>query len=124
MKALDDLASIAPQRIWEGVDARAVHGDRITMAVVELAPGSIVPEHQHENEQLGLVLQGSLVFRIGDESRELRAGGTWRIPPNTPHEVHTGAEGAVVIDVFSPIRSDWRQAAYGEPRAPRWPGPD
>jgi quercetin dioxygenase-like cupin family protein len=27
------------------------------MAVVELDPGSVVAEHSHENEQLGLVLQ-------------------------------------------------------------------
>ena len=25
-----------------------------------------------------------------------------------PHEVHTGPEGAVVIDVFAPVRADWQ----------------
>jgi quercetin dioxygenase-like cupin family protein len=58
---------------------------------------------------------------VGGETRELRAGGTWRIPSNVPHEVHVGAEVAVVIDVFAPTRDDWRdRRRLGRP--PRWPG--
>jgi quercetin dioxygenase-like cupin family protein len=87
---------------------------------MELDPGSVVPEHSHENEQLGVVLRGSLVFRVGEERRELVTGGTWRIPANTPHAVETGPEGAVVIDVFAPIRDDW-EALERRERPPRWP---
>jgi quercetin dioxygenase-like cupin family protein len=97
-----------------------VEGERITLAVVELAPGAIVPEHRHEQEQLGICLQGSLRFRVGETVRELVAGGTWRIDSDDPHEVVAGPEGAVVIDVFAPIRSDWVFSSL-EPRAPRWP---
>jgi quercetin dioxygenase-like cupin family protein len=100
---------------------RAVHGERITMGVIELDPGSVVPEHSHENEQLGLVLSGSLVFRVGAESRDLGQGETWRIPANTPHAVEAGPEGAVVIDVFAPVRDDWEALEYRELRPPRWP---
>ncbi len=106
--AFDDLAAIQPQPIWQGLAARAVHGERITLAVVELDPNSVVPEHSHENEQLGLVLSGSLSFRVAEETRELGPGGTWRITANTPHEVRTGPEGAVVIDVFSPVREEYK----------------
>jgi quercetin dioxygenase-like cupin family protein len=121
MSAFEDLRAMEPQGIWEGVLARTVHGERITMAVVELEPDSVVPEHSHENEQLGIVLQGSLTFRIADEARELGPGGMWRIPANTPHSVETGPEGAVVIDVFAPVRADWKDAERLEPRPPRWP---
>jgi quercetin dioxygenase-like cupin family protein len=121
VSGFDDVARIEPQQIWDGILARSVHGERITMAVVELDPDSVVPEHRHENEQLGICLRGSLRFRIGDETRELGPGGTWRIPSNTPHEVETGPEGAVVIDLFAPIRADWEQFEHQEPRTPRWP---
>ena len=124
MGAFEDLPSIGPQGIWNGVSVRAVHGERITLGVVELEPNAVVPEHSHENEQLGLVLSGSLTFRIGDESRELGPGGTWCIPANTPHEVVTGPDGAVVIDVFAPTRGDWSAFEPLEPRAPRWPLPE
>ena len=112
---------MSPQQIWDGVLGRSVHGERVTLGVIELDPGSVVPEHSHENEQLGVVLSGSLVFRVGDETRELGPGGTWRIPANTPHAVETGPKGAVVIDVFSPVRDDWDALEREAPRSPRWP---
>jgi quercetin dioxygenase-like cupin family protein len=121
VSAFSDLDAIGPQDIWDGVSVRAVHGERITLGVVELEPNSVVPEHGHENEQLGIVLSGSLTFRIGDQSRELGPGGTWCIPANAPHEVTTGPEGAVVLDVFAPTRDDWSAFAPQAPRAPRWP---
>ena len=121
MSAFDDLSSLDLQRIWDGVHARVVHGERITFSVVELDPESHIPEHRHENEQLGMCLTGSLVFRVGDETRELGPGATWSIPSNVPHEVDVGPEGAVVIDVFTPTRDDWRKADRVDPRPARWP---
>jgi quercetin dioxygenase-like cupin family protein len=121
VSAFDELEGIGPQDIWNGVIVRAVHGERITLGVVELEPSSIVPEHSHENEQLGIVLAGSLTFRVGDETRELGPGGTWRIPANTPHDVTTGPEGAVVLDVFAPTRDDWAAFEPQAPREPLWP---
>jgi unsaturated pyranuronate lyase len=121
MSAFDSLSSVHLQRIWDGVHARVVHGERQTFSVVELDPDRVVPEHHHDQEQLGMCLSGSLLFRVGDESRELRPGDTWSIPSNVPHEVHVGSEGAVVIDVFAPTRDDWREAPRVGERAPRWP---
>lgn len=121
MSAFGNVSSLELQRIWDGVHARIVHGDRITLGVLELDPNSVVPEHSHEHEQLGVCLSGSLVFRVGDESRQLGPGETWSIPGNVPHEVHVGPAGAVVLDVFAPTRDDWRQAPSADARTPRWP---
>jgi quercetin dioxygenase-like cupin family protein len=121
VSAFDELDAIPPLDIWKHVRARTVDGDRTTLAVVELDPGSVVAEHSHKNEQLGLVVSGSVSFRIGEETRELGPGSTWCIPTNVPHEVHAGPEGAIVVDVFSPPREDWRQLERSEPAAPRWP---
>ena len=121
MSAFADLGTLGPQDIWDKVSVRAVHGERITLGVVELEPNAFVPEHRHENEQLGIVLAGSMTFRVGDETRELGPGGTWNIPADVPHEATAGPEGAVVIDVFAPIRADWSQFEPQAPRDPRWP---
>ena len=121
MSAFADLGSIPPRDIWESVAVRTVHGERLTLGIVELDANAVVPEHAHENEQLGMVIAGSLTFRVGDESRELRPGGTWSIPANVPHEVHVGPDGAVVIDVFAPGRSDWAALEPAAPRDARWP---
>ena len=121
MEPFADLADLPLRQIWQSVAVRTIDGERLTMGVVELDANALVPEHRHDHEQLGMVLHGSLEFRVGDERRELGPGGTWKIPSNAPHEVKVGAEGAVVLDVFAPVRQDWGGIEPDEPRAPRWP---
>ena len=121
MSAFAGVSSLDLQRIWDGVHARVVHGERITLGVIELDANAVLPEHRHESEQLGVCIGGSLEFRIGDESRRIGPGDTWSIPGNVPHEVHVGPQGAVVVDVFSPTRDDWREIARVDAREPRWP---
>jgi quercetin dioxygenase-like cupin family protein len=112
---------VQPQRIWYGILGRALHGDELTLGLVELEPGIHLPEHQHPNEQLGMVIEGSIIFTVGDETRELGPGGTWRIPGDTPHTADVGPDGAVVIDVFTPPREDWKQLEALRQRPLRWP---
>jgi len=118
---LVDLAEIAPIAVWENITARRVQGDQVTLAVVELGPDAVVPEHRHPSEQNGIVLQGELRFRIGDEERILVPGGTWRILGDVPHAAVAGPQGAVVIDVFAPIRSDWDELDRLDLTSPAWP---
>jgi quercetin dioxygenase-like cupin family protein len=119
--AFDDLSRIRPQELFDGMIVRPVRGERITFAVVELDPGSVVPEHHHENEQLGIVVRGALTLRVGDEQRTLGPGETWCIASNVEHGAHAGPDGAVVIDVFSPPRRDWESLDRLDAQAPRWP---
>jgi quercetin dioxygenase-like cupin family protein len=116
-----DLSGLDAQRIWEGVTGRVVEGERVTLAVIELDPDSVVPEHRHENEQVGVLVSGRLEFRIGDEARRVAPGGIWCIPADVPHEVRTGPEGAVAVEVFAPVRADWAGLERLEARRPRWP---
>jgi quercetin dioxygenase-like cupin family protein len=121
MTIFKPLAEIPPQQIWDGVLARAVEGERMSFAVVELSPNSVVAQHRHTNEQIGIILEGSLTFTIGGEARVLRAGDTYNIPGGVPHDAVTGPEGAVVVDVFSPVRADWSRFEKEAPRPPLWP---
>ena len=121
VSGLGELDGIARRAVWDGVAARVVEGDRCAVAVVELDAGALVPDHEHANEQLGLVLSGTVTFTVGDETRELGPGGTWSIPGGTSHRVVAGVDGAVVIDVFSPPRADWARLETLPPQAPRWP---
>lgn len=125
MPNLRDLAEIVPIQVWDGVIARRLDGEELTLAVVELEPNALVAEHRHAAEQFGLVIEGEMHFRIDDETRVLGPGGTWRILGDRPHEVRAGAEGAVVVDVFSPPRRDWdAKPVVGStdyPQPPIWP---
>jgi quercetin dioxygenase-like cupin family protein len=122
MTNLQNLADLPLLEIWgEAVRARRVEGERITLAIVELAPNAVVPEHSHAAEQLGMVVRGLMHFTVDGEARDLGPGGTWRILGDRPHDVVAGPDGAVVIDVFTPTRSDWdANRVVGTP-APRWP---
>jgi unsaturated pyranuronate lyase len=120
MKSLRDIGEVRPVDIWNGVNARPIEGERITMAFVELEPNTRVPEHTHENEQVGIMLQGSGTFRVGDETMEVRPGSTWRILSNVPHSLDVGPEGAVVIDIFAPLRADWRRFEPRDPAPSTW----
>lgn len=123
MSHFEDIADLPLLRVWgETVHARRVQGERITLAVVELAPDAVVPEHRHAAEQLGMVIKGRMHFTVDGETRDLGPGGAWRILGDRPHDVVAGPEGAVVIDVFTPVRSDWDEKPVVDPApAPRWP---
>jgi quercetin dioxygenase-like cupin family protein len=116
-----DLADIEQIEVWDRIRVRRVEGDQMTLAIVELDPNAVAPEHAHPNEQHGIVLAGEILFRVGDEERLLHPGGTWRILGGVPHSAVAGPEGAVVIDVFSPRRDDWHALASVGTRQPRWP---
>jgi quercetin dioxygenase-like cupin family protein len=121
MSAFDSLATIRPLAIWQGAVARPVQGEHITLAVVDLVPDQDVPEHRHGNEQVGIVLRGSITMTIAGESRSLSTGETYVIPGGIPHSAVSGPEGASVIDVFTPVRADWQNVERLQPSKGSWP---
>ncbi len=122
MSNLVDIGDVSSLDVFgDTVKARVVTGSNASLAVVELASGALVPEHRHEHEQLGICLEGSITFTVGDETRELGPGGTWRVPSDLPHRAVAGPDGAVVIDIFSPVRADWAALPRSMPGPARWP---
>lgn len=121
MGAFADLSELARLQVWEGVTGRVVGGTGLTLAFVELEPSSVVPEHSHPHEQIGVCISGSLAFDVGGEHREVGPGGTWAIPGGVPHEVRVGPEGAAVIEAWSPQRDDWDGLERLEQAPPVWP---
>lgn len=95
-------------RIFPGVDIYTMHGVHVMVSLVEFQPHAVVEEHSHPHEQLGYMLEGEAVFIVGGESRLVSAGGMWRIPGGVPHKVIAGDKPVRAIDVFYPIRDDYR----------------
>jgi len=115
------VATLKPAKIWDGVVARALHAERVTIGFVDIDPGVLVPEHRHDNEQVGFVLRGSVTMTIAGQARELRVGETYTIAGKVPHSAKAGPEGVSVVDVFAPVREDWKTAPTVEPFPGRWP---
>jgi quercetin dioxygenase-like cupin family protein len=94
--------------IFGTVHIRTCAGDHVQFSLVDIPPGGVVAEHSHANEQMGLVLEGELTFTIGGETRLLKAGDVFRIPGGVPHSVVAGDRPAKALDVFHPIRDEYR----------------
>jgi quercetin dioxygenase-like cupin family protein len=121
MSSYGDLESAKPIQVWEGLIARPIEGEQSTLAVVEMEPNVSIPEHSHANEQLGVLISGSMTFTVGGEVQEIAPGGTWRILGNVPHSVVSGPDGAVLVESFAPHRADWESRERLAPRPSRWP---
>lgn len=116
------VGEISAVLLMDGLRARAISGERVTLAVVELDPGTPMPEHRHPNEQVGVVVRGEFTFTVGGETRLRKPGDMWVIPPGVPHAVvRAGEEGCTIVETFSPPRDDWAEKPRQEPSTDRWP---
>lgn len=98
----------ARHTIFPGVNLRTCSAEKLMMSLADLAPHAVVEEHSHPHEQVGIVLQGRAVFIIGGEQQTLQAGDVFRIPGHVRHKVVALDEPVKALDVFYPIRDDYR----------------
>ena len=92
-----------------GVRMQPLFGDAVMLNMLELEPGAVVEEHSHPHEQLGLVVEGVLVLRIDGVEHRLEVGHAYRVPGGVPHAAWAEDGPCRVLDVFHPIREDYRQ---------------
>jgi quercetin dioxygenase-like cupin family protein len=94
--------------IFPGVTIHACAAEKMMLSHAVLGPHAVVEEHSHPHEQVGMMLEGQAIFFIGDEEKTLKAGDMYRIPGNVKHRVVALADGARALDIFCPIREDYR----------------
>ncbi len=94
-----------------GIRRRAVWQTHVMLTFFTFQPGSLVPEHAHEHEQITVVTRGAMAFSLGDETRTLRAGEGVCIPANIPHSARVLDEETEAYDAWSPPREDYKPAA-------------
>jgi quercetin dioxygenase-like cupin family protein len=99
-----ELPSFSP---LPGASIRSVAGEKLMAAWITIEPNVDYPYHQHPHEQLGIMFQGAMELSMNGESRLLRPGDVYLIPPNLPHKARTYEDGCVVVDIFSPPRADY-----------------
>lgn len=75
-------------------------------AQIFLKKDGVVPTHQHENEQISYVLEGTLAFEIEGKTITLQPGGVLVIPSNIPHSA-VALTDSLSLDIFTPPRQDW-----------------
>ena len=93
--------------VFDGVSIQTIHGENIMLSYVHLEPHSIVTEHSHPHEQMGMVLEGTFQLTIDGESRTLNKGDTYLIPSDIKHSAKAFDNPAIALDIFSPPREDY-----------------
>lgn len=106
--SLDQAEAFSP---LEGIDMKAVFGRGGSLNLVTLAPEAELPLHTHPHEQIGIVIEGIEILLVGDREYHLGPMQAYVVPSGVEHGGIGGPEGCVVIDVFIPVREDYRAAA-------------
>ena len=97
--------------VWEvvgqGVQRKIMgYDDKIMLVKVKFDEGGIGPMHEHYHAQVTYVVSGVFKLTIGKETRILKGGDSFYIPPHVLHGA-VCMEAGILIDVFSPIREDF-----------------
>jgi quercetin dioxygenase-like cupin family protein len=96
-----------------GVSGRPLFGENAMINLIEFEPGAVVPVHSHPHEQLGIVLRGVQVLVVEGIEHPLGPMEGYVLPGGVEHSAHCGPAGATVVDVFQPVREDYRERAAG-----------
>ena len=97
----------AHHTLFPGVEILTNAGKGMMFSLVNFEPHSLVPDHAHPHEQMGVMISGRLEFTIGGQTRILGPGDLWRIPGGVLHRAQALDGPAVALDVFHPIRDDY-----------------
>ena len=101
--------SVEEEQLNPSIKRKMIWGEKVMIARLELKDKCLVPQHQHENEQITQVISGTIRFWLGKDKSEvidINPGESLIIPSNLPHEALMIGD-VVEIDTFSPPRSDW-----------------
>ena len=110
-------SEIPPFSPAPGIQIQPVIGESLMTCWIAMEPGAIVAEHSHANEQLGVVVEGSVTLTVAGETRELVVGDAYLVPSDLAHSGVAGADGVLLVETFVPIREEyakaWRAIAGG-----------
>jgi quercetin dioxygenase-like cupin family protein len=98
------LAGQPWEEVYPNVRRRIVGGERMTFTTYLFGPDGRFPKHGHPQEQIVMVLKGSITFTSPKQTVTLRPDHVLVIPSQIPHEAAAGTEGAVLVSVVAPAR--------------------
>lgn len=96
------------RELFEGIVARTYWGENLLLAVVDVTADGVVPPHSHPHEQAGIILEGEVIFTIGGQTQRLKPGDVYVIPGGVEHSVTAGDMPCKVLDIFSPVREEYK----------------
>lgn len=108
MTTTTHLGELAWDRVDDLLQRKVVDGASMTLTRYSFSPGGRFPLHEHDQEQVTIVLSGELTFEVEGMPHVLEEDGVIVIPPGIPHSATAGNSGAEVLSVVSPARTEGR----------------
>lgn len=102
-----DLSDIPAKEMFPGYTGRFIHTNNMTFAFWEVKAGSKVPEHAHMHEQVAHLIEGAFELTVDGNTIKLEPGKVIVIPSNVKHS-GIAITDCKLLDVFSPVREDYR----------------
>jgi quercetin dioxygenase-like cupin family protein len=103
-----NLEDVEEKELVSGFKVRFIHSKNMTFSFWNIEKGARLPEHSHPHEQVTNVLEGKFELTVDGESKTLGPGSVVIISPDAVHSGKALAKSRV-IDVFYPVREDYRQ---------------
>jgi quercetin dioxygenase-like cupin family protein len=97
---------VAVETPFPGVRRESRHTEQATLTRYEFEPGAEFPLHTHREEQITVILSGSVELAVGGELQRLGPGETSVIAANLEHGLRAGPEGATFLAVLVPRRNN------------------
>jgi quercetin dioxygenase-like cupin family protein len=92
-------AAVTPQltAAESGATGALVTGEKLHIALLRYPRAGKAAERVHANEQFTFVVEGALRVEIGEEEVVVDRHCVVHIPPDTPHRLAAGGDGALVV---------------------------
>ena len=104
IKDVEGVRRDPPRTSWILVSEKTVGAQNLAVGINETAAGSMVPEHEHvDEEEVMLFLSGRGIFVTEDEEIPLEPGVCVYNPPGGKHKIlNTGDEVLRFVWIYSP----------------------
>ncbi len=91
----------------KGYRVKFIHSKNMTFAYWTITAGASLPTHSHPHEQVANLIEGEFKLTVDGEEKILKPGSVAIVPSNALH-TGTAITDCRIIDVFYPIREDYR----------------
>ena len=102
-----DLNTFNGDAVNERYNRRAVYGNSVSVARLEVNKGEVTQPHSHDTEEVIYLLKGRWLFHLPDGDVTLTENQMLCIPAGETHSSEV-LEDSIAVDICSNIRPDWR----------------
>jgi len=92
-----------------GCASHLLSGENMLASFLTMNAGSTFELHSHPEEQIMIVTEGYCDEVVGNKIYHLREGDVIYLPPNIKHGAFIRDVDCKAIDVFSPVRPDYKK---------------